>query len=134
LGVLSIAYAAISWPSSAPSGEVDGGKYSAKLTPSGAVIAFNLSACPTGWIAANGSNGTPDLRGEFIRGLDSGRGVDGSRTLASAQDFDWKSFSITDTLKNSTEYTHDNVYVGKSTSVFIGNLFTGYWQSPAAAI
>jgi len=30
--------------------------------PQGAVMAFYLSACPSGWIAADGTNGTPDLR------------------------------------------------------------------------
>ena len=48
-------------------------------------MAYNLSSCPSGWIAANGTSGTPDLRGEFIRGLDSGRGVDAGRVLSSAQ-------------------------------------------------
>ena len=72
---------------------------------------FPLSAAPAGWIAADGSaisrttyallfskigtlfgagNGTttfnlPDLRGEFVRGWDNGRGVDSGRTLGSAQ-------------------------------------------------
>ncbi|MDD2870471.1 MAG: hypothetical protein PHS49_00645 [Candidatus Gracilibacteria bacterium] len=53
--------------------------------PAGAVMAFNLSSCPSGWIEANGGSGTPDLRGEFIRGLDNGRGVDSGRTLNSWQ-------------------------------------------------
>jgi hypothetical protein len=35
--------------------------------PTGAVMVFNLAICPTGYIAADGTNGTPDLRGEFIR-------------------------------------------------------------------
>ena len=40
----------------------------------------------------NGGTGTshfrvPDLRGEFIRGWDDSRGVDGSRTFGSFQDF-----------------------------------------------
>jgi len=69
LCTFSIVYAAISWPSSAPSGEVDGGKYNTKLVPSGAVMAFYLSACPTGWSAANGAGSTPDLRGTFVRGI-----------------------------------------------------------------
>ena len=30
--------------------------------PAGAVIAFNLSSCPSGWLAADGSGGRPDLR------------------------------------------------------------------------
>ena len=56
-----------------------------QIVPSGAVIAFNLSSCPTGWSVANGTNGTADLRGDFIRGLDSGRGVDSGRSLATEQ-------------------------------------------------
>jgi hypothetical protein len=53
--------------------------------PVGSVMPFNLASCPSGWVAANGTSGTPDLRGEFIRGLDSGRGVDTGRVLGSAQ-------------------------------------------------
>lgn len=53
--------------------------------PAGAVMAFNLSACPVGWVASNGSGGTVDLRGYFVRGLDTGGGVDPSRTLGSYQ-------------------------------------------------
>ena len=48
-------------------------------------VYFNSASCPSGWVAANGTNGTVDLRGEFIRGLDSGRGVDAGRVLASSQ-------------------------------------------------
>lgn len=65
--------------------------------PSGAVMYFNLSSCPSGWIVADGTNGTPDLRGEFIRGLDNGRGVDTGRTLGS-----WEA----DMLKNHTHSTY----------------------------
>ena len=54
-------------------------------TPSGAIMAFNLASCPTGWSAADGTGGNPDLRWEFIRGLDDGRWVDAGRVLASAQ-------------------------------------------------
>ncbi|MDD5377326.1 MAG: hypothetical protein PHH16_04405 [Candidatus Gracilibacteria bacterium] len=55
------------------------------LAPTGAVVAFNLSSCPTGWSLADGASGRPDLRGEFIRGLDNGRGVDSGRTIGSSQ-------------------------------------------------
>ena len=36
--------------------------------PAGAIMAFNSASCPTGWILADGSSGTPDLRGIFLRG------------------------------------------------------------------
>jgi hypothetical protein len=54
-------------------------------SPSGAIIAFNLASCPTGWSAADGGGGRPDLRGEFVRGLDSGRGVDAGRVRGTPQ-------------------------------------------------
>jgi hypothetical protein len=38
------------------------------LLPRGAIIPFYLESCPAGWQLADGSNGTPDLRGIFIRG------------------------------------------------------------------
>lgn len=71
-----------------PTATPPAGNVAAPLTASnltGAVVFFNLASCPAGWIPANGTAGTPDLRGEFIRGLDSGRGVDAGRTLASWQ-------------------------------------------------
>jgi len=36
--------------------------------PAGAIMAFNSATCPTGWIPADGTSGTPDLRGIFVRG------------------------------------------------------------------
>ena len=82
---LSIAYAAISWPST-PAGETTGGKYSLKLVPSGAIMAFNLATCPAGWSAADGTNSTPDLRGVFVRGIGGdANGRDSARTLADYQ-------------------------------------------------
>ena len=62
-------------------------------TPSGVVAAFNLAACPAGWVASDGTNGTVDLRGQFVRGLDTGGAVDPGRTLGSAQADQLHSFS-----------------------------------------
>ncbi|MGJ4748600.1 phage tail protein, partial [Leptospira sp. SA-E8] len=79
--------------------------------PVGAVMSFAGNTCPSGWLNAAGSTesrttyptlftyiGTtygagdgsttfklPDLRGEFVRGVDNGRGVDSGRTLGSSQ-------------------------------------------------
>ncbi|KYG64795.1 hypothetical protein AZI86_11360 [Bdellovibrio bacteriovorus] len=79
--------------------------------PAGLVSAFSVNTCPAGWLEANGATvsrttysalfsavGTtfgagdgsttfqlPDLRGEFIRGWDHGRGVDSGRTFGSWQ-------------------------------------------------
>lgn len=54
--------------------------------PAWAIMAFYLNSCPTGWVAADGNNGTPDLRGEFIRGWDfNNKWTDSGRTLWSSQ-------------------------------------------------
>jgi len=37
--------------------------------PSGTIVAFRGSTAPSGWAICDGTNGTPDLRGRFIRGL-----------------------------------------------------------------
>ena len=48
------------------------GGYAAAVTgvPSGAVMAFNLTSCPTGWTLANGSSGTANMLGTVARGYD----------------------------------------------------------------
>ena len=53
--------------------------------PAGAVLAFPSGSCPPGWLPADGTAGTVDVRGAYIRGLDLGAGRDPARTLASFQ-------------------------------------------------
>ena len=88
----------------------------AGMIPSGAVMYFAGQTAPTGWLKANGAAvsrstyaalfaaiGTtygagdgrstfnlPDLRGEFVRGWDDGRGVDNGRVFGSAQADEFK--------------------------------------------
>lgn len=83
----------------------------AGMIPSGAVMYFAGRTAPAGWLKANGAAvsrttyaalfaaiGTtygagdgrstfnlPDLRGEFLRGWDDGRGIDSGRAFGSAQ-------------------------------------------------
>jgi microcystin-dependent protein len=98
-----------------PGGAVSVGKLDTTvqnaLVPSGAIIFVALNSAPAGYLKANGAavsrstyaalfaaigttfgagNGSttfnlPDLRGEFPRGWDDGRGVDSGRTFGSAQ-------------------------------------------------
>ena len=37
------------------------------LLPRGTIVAFNSTTAPDGWTLCDGSNGSPDLRGKFIR-------------------------------------------------------------------
>lgn len=85
--------------------------------PAGSISAYGGSSVPVGWLECNGavvsrttystlftaigttfgagdgSNtfGIPDLRGEFIRGWDHGKGTDSGRSLGTAQSDDIKS-------------------------------------------
>lgn len=64
--------------------------------PTWAVMAFNLSSCPSWWIPANGTSGTPDLRWTFIRWMNwSVNWRDVSRTLWDYQVDDFKSHTHT---------------------------------------
>ncbi len=75
--------------------------------PSGAIMAFNLSSCPSGWKIADGTNGTPDLRGYFIRGLNtSSSGIDPNRILGSIQADDLKAHTHTGTTDPAGAHTH----------------------------
>ncbi|HFL4053387.1 TPA: phage tail protein [Escherichia coli] len=70
--------------------------------PVGVPVPWPSATPPTGWLKCNGAafsaeeypelakayptNKLPDLRGEFIRGWDDGRGVDSGRTILSFQE------------------------------------------------
>jgi microcystin-dependent protein len=103
-----------------------------KLVPAGGVMFFAMNSAPTGWLVANGANvsrttysalfaaiGTtfgvgngsttftlPDLRGEFIRGWDSGRGIDTGRVFGSLQTDEFRTHTHTGTTNTTGAHTH----------------------------
>jgi len=103
--------------------------------PCGSVAFFPFAAAPVGWLKANGAAisrttyaalfaayGTtfgagdgsttfnlPDLRGEFLRGLDDGRGIDAGRILGSAQSGDIQSHTHFNILAPQPTGTGDSV-------------------------
>ena len=110
--------------------------------PSGAIMAFAMNTAPIGWLKADGSevsrttyadlfaeigtqygagDGTttfalPDLRGEFVRGWDDGRGIDPSRVLGSAQNDQNKSHSHAFGGSTSTTGNHSHGGVAQFTT------------------
>ncbi|MDI6872580.1 MAG: phage tail protein, partial [Bacillota bacterium] len=101
--------------------KLDGIETGANKVPPGVVVPYGGSTPPSGWLECDGAAvsrtayaalfaaiGTiwgagdgsttfnlPDLRAEFIRGWDHGRGVDPGRTLGSYQADEFKSHSHT---------------------------------------
>lgn len=100
--------------------------------PAGAVGLFASSSAPTGWLKANGAlvsrttyadlfaaigttfgagDGSttfalPDLRGEFLRAWDDGRGVDSGRAFGSAQGDQNKAHSHGGATASAGNHTH----------------------------
>jgi hypothetical protein len=87
---------------------------STTITP-GTIVMWGTSTVPAGWLECNGQStagyasltaiyGTnlPDLRSEFIRGWDHGRGVDSGRVLLSAQAQSIQPHTHSYTITNST--------------------------------
>jgi hypothetical protein len=99
-------------------------------SPVGSIVYFAASAAPIGWFACSGAalNTTifqdlfnvigytfggsgdtfnlPDLRGEFLRGWDSSRGIDAGRIFGSSQSDDFKSHTHTASLYRGRFYTN----------------------------
>lgn len=129
----------------ATKGQMDTAISAAAISP-GIVVPYAGAVSPSGWLLCNGqavsrttyaalfaviattfgtgdgSNtfNVPDLRGEFIRGLDGGRGVDSGRTLGSAQADEFESHNhtassvVTDPGHLHTNNAAGNVSFGSS--------------------
>ena len=84
----------------------------------GAVVMWGGSTIPAGWLEMNGQaapvslqsiygSTLPDLRGEFVRGWDNGRGVDTGRALRSTQAQDIQPHTHSLFVKETTEDDFD---------------------------
>ena len=118
-------------------------------TPAGTILFFSSSSLPSGYLKANGAAisrttysklfsviGTtfgagdgsttfnlPDLRGEFLRGWDDGRGVDNGRVLGSTQNDEIKSHDHPRNTENLQEQT--NVYPTAGSGIISGAYTAG---------
>ena len=105
--------------------------------PVGVPVPWPSATPPTGWLKCNGAafsaeeypelakayptNKLPDLRGEFIRGWDDGRGVDSRRAVLSTQEPTVGTFYvelaiISGTLSGSGAKFTDSVGIGSTSS------------------
>lgn len=129
-----------------------------RLAPASAIAYFASGTVPTGWLKANGAAvsraaystlfaaiGTtfgvgdgfntfnlPDLRGEFIRGLDDGRGVDAGRLIGTAQGGQNAAHSHVGTTDTSGSHSHNYLDGRPVNTPFLGlpngNVFPGVWE------
>lgn len=107
-------------------------------TPVGTVAMWATSTPPVGWIEMNGQStsgypelsavigaNVPDLRGQFVRAWDNGKGVDSSRQLLTSQGdairnitgsfrsltrYPSASGSVSYTSSNTTDYSSGNTH------------------------
>ncbi|WP_256337742.1 phage tail protein [Escherichia coli] len=93
--------------------------------PVGVPVPWPSATPPTGWLKCNGAafsaeeypelakayptNKLPDLRGEFIRGWDDGRGIDSGRTL-----LNWQPHTILDHAHYMELWTGDGLAAGSA--------------------
>ena len=133
--------------------------------PVGVPVPWPLETPPTGWLKCNGAafssemypklakayptNKLPDLRGEFIRGWDDGRGVDAGRVILSIQGWltgshyhnirSWDAWDNTvlvpndrggDSLLSTDNAVQEGAINGKFTSQYITELSGGNETRP----
>jgi len=105
-------------------------------------MAFYRNTPPTGWLECNGQSAAaypnlvalgitsvPDLRGEFVRGWDNGKGTDPGRALASSQLDEFKSHThqakgIYNLIGASNGFNWDGASNGTATTLATGGTET----------
>lgn len=91
--------------------------------PSGAIIAWDSSAIPAGWLLCNGLNGTPDLRGRFVYGAS----IDGDIRAVGGSDTHTHTSPNVSTVAGHDHggSTSDSASDGGSVNVTVGTGATG---------
>ena len=100
--------------------------------PVGVPVPWPSATPPTGWLKCNGAafsaeeypelakvypkNKLPDLRGEFIRGWDDGRGVDAGREILSAQGDAMR--NLTGSIEGRTAGAAGRIFSNNANGVF----------------
>lgn len=135
----------------------------ALAAPAGAVMAFARNTPPTGWLACNGQAvsrttfatlfaaigttfGTgdgsttfnlPEMRGEFVRGWDNGRGIDSGRVFGSTQLDQMQtitgSFTILNRGGGAAGESAFKAFTGAFNAVSGGGSFGTGWQGEAGS-
>lgn len=91
--------------------------------PTGAIMGFNATTCPLGWLAADGTNSTLNMTGVVARGYDPTGARDASGTAVGGFEADWvHSFSV--------QYE----FYGSSSGVAAGAGFSAPNQASAGAV
>ncbi|MGV3665544.1 MAG: phage tail protein [Leptospira bouyouniensis] len=104
--------------------------------PEYAIVAFNLANCPEGWTAADGTNGTPDLRGIFVRGKDDmgtpagAAGLDVPRVLGHYQEDSFQGHyhqvtGISSSVMQQNPWSGSGTALVGSDAVTVGNPING---------
>lgn len=106
------------------------------LSPIGAVVMWGSQTIPTDWLEMNGQSTAgypelaavygmklPDLRGQFVRGWDNGKGIDNGRSLLSAQD--WAIENITGQFGIPRGHDGRNLSYGHGGAIFTSGTVGG---------
>jgi hypothetical protein len=105
--------------------------------PAGAIVPFKLASCPSGWLLADGNNGTPALVGRFIQ---SSSGSPAIGTVQNDQLLDhinfWLGIAGSGSADTSLNYTLLSItfgpygFVGSGNPATVGNICALCFANP----
>lgn len=95
--------------------------------PAKAIVPFNLVACPAGWVTADGTGGTPDMRGYFVKATGSTVGViqTPSQFLDHTHPIVGEYFASFQTITLLVQTGGNPIATGSATYSSVGNMSSG---------